>query len=186
VTWKALPVYESQKGILATFTTLACILVLAFLFYSRHRFAASMLRLDPTLARGLGWLPFLFVLLATVFGFAYFSTLQESLSANPRDPDYVRGVLDQTPLQSIPSGLGLMVCYILTFVTAETALLVMALREYVQDVLGLSDQAIIRKIAGIKQPPDPETSLFCSRCGKALVNGVCGDCRSPTQASAPP
>jgi hypothetical protein len=49
-------------------------------------------------------------------------------------------------LEEVPDGLFLIISYIMTFVSAESALLLMALREYVQDIRGLSDKDIIRKL----------------------------------------
>ena len=157
VTWKEMiPIYVSQKGVLATYTTLACLLTLALLFYCRHRFAASMLRRDPSLTRGIGLLlPLLFVVLSATLGVLYLIALGDSIDETKY---YSEQGLQDAPFYSIRDGWRLMSCYILMFVSAEAALFLMALREYVQDMLRLTDERIIDTLAitGSKKSVDAE------------------------------
>ena len=48
-----------------------------------------------------------------------------------------------TPLRDIPRRWTLLLTYVGMFVSAEAAFVVMAMKEYLQDLLGLSDQALI-------------------------------------------
>ena len=49
-----------------------------------------------------------------------------------------------TDYREIPNSVQLTVCYVGMFVTAEAAFILMALREYLQDVLKISDTSLIR------------------------------------------
>jgi hypothetical protein len=43
----------------------------------------------------------------------------------------------------IPGALGLVACYLGIFVAAEAAFVLMAIKEYLQDLLGLTDRELI-------------------------------------------
>src|ERR1039458_9241518 len=42
ITWKGMPMYESQRSILTTYTALSCVLILAFLFYARNQLTIKL------------------------------------------------------------------------------------------------------------------------------------------------
>jgi hypothetical protein len=52
VTLKAMPAYDLQRAILATFTTIACVLILALLFHWRLWYAAHAMKPDSTFSAG--------------------------------------------------------------------------------------------------------------------------------------
>ena len=52
-------------------------------------------------------------------------------------------ILEHTPLSDIPYGYMLMIFYIGFFVFAEAAFIFMAIREYIQDLLRLSDETLL-------------------------------------------
>lgn len=70
----------------------------------------------------------------------------DEAAAVPKTSD----VLQATPFDEIPFSLPLSLYYIGIFVTAESAFIVMAIKEYLQDLLGLTDLMIL----GVEPPPD--------------------------------
>ena len=156
----AIPIYTAQKAFLSTYTSLFCFLVLGFLFYSRHFLARHMFpeffreRGQDASVKEVGrrtWNTFVSVLpLMLIFGcfFAVYSyhielvlSLHLALSLRLASPS--SKFLQEADLQSIPRQSNLMFFYLLIFLTAECAFALMALKEYLQDVLGLSDLDII-------------------------------------------
>ncbi|MBE0656124.1 MAG: hypothetical protein IH602_00455 [Bryobacteraceae bacterium] len=57
-------------------------------------------------------------------------------------------VLQKTDYMDIPYALGLAACYIGIFLAAECAFVLMALREYLQDLLGLTESELIADMLG--------------------------------------
>jgi hypothetical protein len=163
-----IPVYSSQKPYLSTYTSLFCFLALGYVFYNRHSLA---LRLFPKLLGGLereedtrehtpvatlflrNWdrltqaynqislasLPLLLILLSftSVMTYHYYLTQSLSGSANPA------AVLKDTTFNDIRYGLQLTASYLGIFITAEAAFILMAIKEYLQDMLGLNDMEIL-------------------------------------------
>lgn len=68
---------------------------------------------------------------------------QELASLGGPDTRSTSEVLADTDLTRIPHGALLVVLYLFVFVFAEGAFILMALREYLQDVLGVTDKQII-------------------------------------------
>lgn len=127
ITWKGMPVYESQRGILTSFTTLSCVLILAYLFYSRDHLLA-IARLKSRMGRVGSLLVPLLLIGGTAFcGFRYIGLLTDSAR-------YAQMHLDEAmktrQLEEIRDGTAMMVYYILTMVLAECALFFMAIREW--------------------------------------------------------
>ncbi len=92
------------------------------------------------------FVPLLLILASLSLVFLYHHYLMESLTAYSE-----RGVTNQTAdllkladYREIPDSLQLTVCYLGMFLTAEAAFILMALREYLQDVLHIQDIALIR------------------------------------------
>jgi len=80
---------------------------------------------------------------------AYHLLLQVSLSQAISD-FYARGVnlndqvaLASTPFEDIKFAIPLMISYLGVFLAAETAFAIMAIREYMQDILNLEDSEIV-------------------------------------------
>jgi hypothetical protein len=55
-----------------------------------------------------------------------------------------KGILANTDLNEIPYGSRLMILYVGIFLTAETAFILMAIKEYLQDLVGLTDVDLIK------------------------------------------
>lgn len=159
-TWKLIPVYSQQKGFLTVYTSLFCFLLLAFVFSIRHRLAPRMF------SRGLSGsflaaLPFAFMLGAMACILTYHAILERSilqlrnlgLMATTND------LLDKMDATEIPYGLELAACYLGIFLCAEAAFVLMAIREYLQDVLHLDERELLRGTQGlpetIAEPPAP-------------------------------
>jgi hypothetical protein len=58
-------------------------------------------------------------------------------------PVTFKAILDNTDLNDIPFGSRLLLIYVGIFVTAEAAFVLMAIKEYLQDLLGLTDVKLI-------------------------------------------
>ncbi len=64
-------------------------------------------------------------------------------------------ILKNTELDNIPFGSRLMLLYILIFVTAEAAFVLMAIKEYLQDLVKLTEVDLIRGVVDPGPPPMP-------------------------------
>ncbi|HEV2148434.1 MAG TPA: hypothetical protein VGR37_13610 [Longimicrobiaceae bacterium] len=146
-----IPTYGAHTGLLSAYTSLFCFLALAFIFYSRHQFArvmfsetvsgSALLRAGAWLHRTLVQLLPLVLIVGSAFClYRYHSLLDLSVAAaHPEEGSPLAG----TPLDQIPLGTELVLYYIGIFVCAEAAFIVMAIREYLQDLVGLSEQDLI-------------------------------------------
>jgi hypothetical protein len=152
---KLIPVYDCQQKFLGTYTSLFCFLLLAFVFYSRHSIARWMfgpqLHLSKSRARGLfSLLPLLLIVGSACLVYEYHVQLQASI-AEVRASILLRGmpsdsgakILAETDMLDVARSTTLAVLYIGMFLTAELAFILMALREYLQDLLKLSEERLI-------------------------------------------
>ena len=145
-----IPTYESQTKFLSTYASLFCFLILSFVFYLRHSLARVMFgRLDKERSLVLSLTPLLLILLAASSVVAYHFALQQSLDEArtiaitkglPFDTD---SLLKTTDLSSVPNATKLSCYFLGIFIFSEAAFLIMALREYLQDLLGHSDAQLI-------------------------------------------
>lgn len=143
-----IPTYAAQTKHFSVYTSLFCFLLLAFIFYSRHSFARWMFRDVRNVQVRLLPLLLIFVSLGSAFGYhaALTASVQEVEQAWIAGgvPDYSTSViLEKTDTLHIPHSTALFVLYLLIFLSAEAAFIVMALREYLQDVMGLDDLKLI-------------------------------------------
>ncbi len=145
-----IPTYAAQEKFLSTYTSLFCFLLLGYLFYIRHALGRLMFytRSDGhvTLRAFVSFVPLLLILSSLSLVFLYHYYLMESLTAFSE-----RGVMNATTdllkaadYREIPESLQLTVCYLGMFLAAEAAFILMALREYLQDVLHIQDASLIR------------------------------------------
>jgi hypothetical protein len=145
-----IPTYAAQEKFLSTYTSLFCFLMLGYLFYIRHSLGRLMFYTRPdghvTLRLFVSFVPLLLILASLGLVFLYHHYLMESLTAFSE-----RGVMNTTTdllkaadYREIPDSLQLTVCYLGMFLTAEAAFILMALREYLQDVLHIQDISLIR------------------------------------------
>lgn len=171
----ALPTFADHKGILSTYTSMFCFLVLGFIFYVRHELARWMfseqLRWSvgaetdsrvPWWSRSLRaakpWLvaaaPLVLILMTLNLAFLYHADLDRAviklvplLCKEGKCPDR-ETILKQSHL-AIPEGSLLMFRYVVMFVCAESAFILMAIREYLQDLLKVSE---LQAITGHREP----------------------------------
>jgi hypothetical protein len=125
ITWKGMPMYESQRGILTAYTALSCVLIMAFLFYVRNQF--NMKLKSRVGAVGLILMPLVLICATGFCGYKYHELLVESAS-------YISTPLADAQktvsLEAIHDGGSILAYYILTMVFAESALFLMAIREW--------------------------------------------------------
>jgi hypothetical protein len=145
-----IPTYAAQEKFLSTYTSLFCFLMLAYLFYIRHALGRLMFYTKPDghirFRAFVSFVPLLLILASLTLVFLYHYYLQASLTVFSE-----RGVMNTTTdllkaadYREIPDSLQLTVCYLGMFLTAEAAFILMALREYLQDVLRIQDASLIR------------------------------------------
>lgn len=125
ITWKGMPMYESQRGILTTYTALSCVLILAFLFFVRNQLA---IKLKSRIgAFGLVLLPLVLICATGYCGYKYHDLLVQSA---PYTQEHLSDAYKTVSIEDIHDGGSIIVYYILTMVFAESALFLMAIREW--------------------------------------------------------
>ncbi len=148
--FQLIPTYAAQSKFLSTYTSMFCFLMLAYLFYIRHSLGRLMFftKADGHVALRtlVSVVPFLLILASLSLVGLYHHYLTASLAVFSE-----RGVLNASAevlksadYREIPDSLQLTLCYLGMFLTAEAAFILMALREYLQDVLGIQDVQLIR------------------------------------------
>jgi hypothetical protein len=95
--------------------------------------------------------PFLLIVSRVVFVFLYQSRLTASL-IEIRSKSQVsysevtdKVLLEKSDPSQIPDAPVLMLCYLGIFMTAEAVFILMAIKEYIQDIARLSDSELIRQ-----------------------------------------
>ena len=145
-----IPTYEAQSKFLSTYTSMFCFLMLGYIFYIRHSLGRLMFYTKPDghvrIRAFVSVVPLLLILASLGLIFLYHHYLLDSLTQFSE-----RGVMAPTAdvlksadYRDIPDSIALTVCYLGMFLTAEAAFILMALREYLQDVLKIQDTALIR------------------------------------------
>lgn len=145
-----IPTYAAQEKYLSTYTSMFCFLMLAYLFYIRHWLGRLMFY---TSADGnvrfrtmLAWIPLLLILSSLGLVVLYHHYLEQSFQFFDQVGVMTRSaeLLKTADAREISDSVQLTACYLGMFVTAEAAFILMALREYLQDVLKLQDASLIR------------------------------------------
>jgi hypothetical protein len=170
---KAIPVYESQKTTLATYSGLLGFLLLAWVFYTRGAFVRGMVPRSqssadygtPYLIKRMmqrftvNLLPLLLIVGSVLCFIEYLRFLDLSVStilqAAPASsgPMSRKDILDRIgQMGAIPEASALQSFYLGIFLLAEMAFVLMALREYAYGVLKISEEEILR---GLVQPRPP-------------------------------
>lgn len=145
-----IPTYAAQEKFLSTYTSLFCFLMLAYLFYIRHSLGRLMFftRADGHVRfrAFVALVPFLLILGSLCLVALYHHFLMASLLVFTQQgvTNSSTDILKSVDYREIPYSLQLTVCYLGMFLTAESAFILMALREYLQDVLKLQDASLIR------------------------------------------
>jgi hypothetical protein len=153
-----IPTYSAHTSLLSTYTSLFCFLLLGFIFYSRHSLArwmfpdffdrANQLKLGNSIV---SFLPGALIVASLASLFSYHYLLGESIRCyrhwediDPKATSYIDWILTKSELWQIPWSGGVMALYLGIFVFAESAFIMMAIREYLQDLANLSEVEIIR------------------------------------------
>ena len=145
-----IPTYAAQEKFLSTYTSMFCFLMLGYLFYIRHWLGRLMFftRADGrVMLRGfVAFLPLALILGSLSLVALYHHYLMESLTVFTQQGvlNSTKDILTTVDYREIPYSLQLTVCYLGMFLTAESAFILMSLREYLQDVLKLQDASLIR------------------------------------------
>jgi hypothetical protein len=157
-----IPAFASQETFMNTYTSMSCFLVFAYVFYSRHTLARWMFARrgeHMALRFWVSVLPVLFICSSIGCAIAYHHALAGSLdalaAAGARLPSSV--LLSKIDTREIPGSGRLIVMYLGMFVFAESAFVLMAIREYLQDTLKLEERELIFGVApkklGVRQGP---------------------------------
>lgn len=143
--WKLIPIYAQQRGFLTVYASLFCFLLLAFVFSIRHRLARPMFfrgGFSGTVAA----LPAVFIVLTLACVVGYHLLLLQSIE-QLRELGLrltTTELLDKVDVTEIPYSVELAACYLGIFIFAELAFVLMAIREYLQDLLHLDEVALLR------------------------------------------
>ncbi|HEY1986821.1 MAG TPA: hypothetical protein VGG85_15500 [Terracidiphilus sp.] len=154
--WRLIPIFSQQRGFLTVYASLFCFLLLAFVFSIRHRLAV------PVFSRGrlgafIAALPFIFILLTLACILAYHGVLQQSIG-ELRElglRNTTSDLLDKVDASEIPHALALAASYLGIFLFAESAFVLMAVREYLQDLMHLDETALLFGNAHVVPPLAP-------------------------------
>ncbi|HVU46890.1 MAG TPA: hypothetical protein VHD85_12225 [Terracidiphilus sp.] len=143
-----IPTYASQSKFLNTYASLICFLVFAFIFYIRHILARAMFHRTPEKVSARWWitvLPFLCICASIACVIGYHIQLDASLSLIAAHGVLAptQTLLAQIDYREIPLAEQLTALYLGMFVFAESAFVLMAMREYLQEILGLEEQELI-------------------------------------------
>jgi len=145
-----IPTYAAQEKFLSTYTSMFCFLMLGYLFYIRHWLGRLMFftRADGhvMLRSFVAFVPLLLILCSLGLVALYHYYLMQSLVVFTQQGvmNSTTDILKSVDYREIPNSLQLTVCYLGMFLTAETAFILMSLREYLQDVLKLQEASLIK------------------------------------------
>jgi hypothetical protein len=156
-----IPVYDSQKSLLPAYASFFCVLTLAYVFSQRHRlaramFAAPLLWTDLDAVQSKGSKPLSLnaglagMILGAIGCAAIYLWAFESGRTSPDFP-----TLPPSSMNAVLLALS----YITLFLLASAAFAVVAVREHMQHVLGLSDAEVI---TGLPRPTELPTSAGSS------------------------
>jgi hypothetical protein len=140
-----IPVYESQRSLLPAYASFFCLLALAFVFSQRHRmaramFAPRLLWADDTgsLAKARTRPSINAALAAMILGALVCTAVYLwAFEIGRTSPSFPR--LPPTSMNAVLLALS----FIMLFLLASAAFAVVAVREHIQYVLGLSDAEVI-------------------------------------------
>jgi len=141
---KLIPTYAQQRGYLTVYSSLLCFLLVAFAFSVRHGLGERIF-FSGKLRGLIASLPAMAIVCCVGCIAGYHWTLERSLETWAArgvisSSEQILGVAD---LRQIPNSLPLTVYYLGIFVFAETAFVMMALREYLQEELHLEERALM-------------------------------------------
>jgi hypothetical protein len=164
--FKLIPTLPFQTQELSVYAPLFCFLVLAFIFYSRPTLARLMFQSnladpDEPYRRGremlVGSLPLVLigVAFAAVMWYRYLLIGVVQKAGSPG----TLALADSTPDQvSDIAQIHLMAAYLAIFIAAEAAFVLMAIKEYLQDYLGLEDRDLITPPMSVMKSTPPSVT----------------------------
>ncbi|MBC7933190.1 MAG: hypothetical protein H7Z38_21715 [Rubrivivax sp.] len=178
-----IPTFGAQTNLLSVYTPLFCFLTPGLLFYLRHQFARIMFpgiyysEGNPVTnfyrSSLTGLIPLLLIACSVVSVFQYNdvlvlnanmikdvrlkSTIQPALPEEEKDrnPLSFGNILRHTDMNDIPYGSRLMILYLAIFMMAEAAFILMALKEYLQDLIKVSESDLLGR--GVDSGPGRRT-----------------------------
>ena len=155
---KIIPTYAEHTSFLTAYTSMLCFLVVAFVFYRRHRIGTYMLPATwgkSSRIRGrfiLSWTPMLCIIATVVSIIMYHYSLDVSLAKQTGDyaseqDAHIEWLLDTGTLRgwSWVFQATFFGSYFGIFIFSTLAFSLMAVREYMQTVLELSDKDLVQK-----------------------------------------
>jgi hypothetical protein len=162
-----IPTFHVQTKLLSVYTSLFCFLILGFIFYIRHELARIMFpdfsqkakrrpQLNKLWRLFISFLPLLLIASSIIAAFQYNDVLNLNVNAiiengllNDQMPTFTE-VLERAQPTDLKYGSRLMVLYLAIFVLAEAAFVLMAIKEYLQDLIGLEEMDLIL----LRSPPE--------------------------------
>lgn len=160
--FKLIPMYEAQKKYLGVYIPMFCFLILGFVFFSRHKLARYMIpQIERVWTRGfkirgtlIRLLPLLLIFSSLSFVVSYQQLLHKSIYKSLKtslveknDLEGRKGegaiILENVEFHQIPYSVYLQVLYFGIFLSAMSSFILMALKEYLQDILKISDVDLI-------------------------------------------
>jgi hypothetical protein len=147
---KFIPIYSFQTKFFSVLTSLFCFLLLAYIFYRRHALASLMfpsLRDRPNLqgSETVSTLPAFCILgcLASTIAYIFVLALSVKVSSlgNLSFNEFLQ-LADPNEV-TIRDQLLLFVCYLGIFVSAMGAFVLMAIKEFLQDALGIVERDLL-------------------------------------------
>jgi hypothetical protein len=169
---KIIPTYKEHTSFLTAYCSMFCFLVVAFVFYRRHRLGAYLLpELWEKRTRIVGrfmvsWLPLILVLLTAasiiVYHYALDASLKELYFYSPSDFP-VADMLARGNIRMfgfLPQAF-FFASYFGIFVFSTLAFSLMAVREYMQTELGLTEMDLVLRSSdpNAEQPSASHTNL---------------------------
>lgn len=148
--FRLIPVFDAQQKYFAVYTSLYCFLLLAFCFFARHLLSRRMFPM-----RGLVWLPLALIAASFASALSYHALLDRSI--REVQSAYIQKgieltdsakILEATDPLEIPHAPALFASYLGIFLLAELAFVLMALKEYLQDILGYSEVTLLTLAPG--------------------------------------
>jgi len=159
-----IPVYPEMARSLTAYSSMFCFLGVAFIFYRRHRLGAYLVPerwTSNTRVVGnllMGWAPLALMFAAMYCILTYHQTLARTLAAAPGFSAAAATGLDaalkHANLLAVPAQdqLLLFLLYLGIFLSSTLSFALMAVREYMQTELGLTEEALVHQAAVTHQP----------------------------------
>lgn len=149
---KVIPTYQEHTSFLTAYCSMLCFLIVAFVFYRRHRIGTYLLPENwgkPSRIVGrflISWLPMVFIALTVLSIIGYHSALYGSLDAQNFPADVtLTEMLSKGTIRNLPfaSQMWFFVSYLGIFIFSTLAFSLMAIREYMQTEIGLSEIELV-------------------------------------------